>query len=75
MLVRDGDWVTASSLADSIGVTPRSIRSYITALNARVAGGVVVESGPQGYRAGADSAAAVAPRASSTFPRFRPRSA
>ncbi|KAA9085060.1 PRD domain-containing protein [Microbacterium radiodurans] len=59
MLVRDGDWVTASSLADSIGVTPRSIRSYVTALNARVAGGVVVESGPQGYRAGADSAAAV----------------
>ncbi len=59
ILARDGEWVTASALADAIGVTPRSIRSYITALNARVPGGVAVESGPQGYRAGPDSAAAV----------------
>ena len=52
ILARDGDWVTAAALADAIGVTPRSIRSYVTALNARVPDGVVVESGPQGYRAG-----------------------
>lgn len=59
ILSRDGDWVTAAALADAIGVTPRSIRTYVTALNARVPDGVVVESGPQGYRVGADSAAAV----------------
>ncbi|MDF2579062.1 BglG family transcription antiterminator [Microbacterium arborescens] len=59
ILARDGDWVTAAALADAIGVTPRSIRSYVTALNARVPDGAVVESGPQGYRAGPDSAAAV----------------
>jgi len=59
ILSRDGDWVTAATLADAIGVTPRSIRTYVTALNTRVPDGVVVESGPQGYRVGADSAAAV----------------
>ncbi|QLD12532.1 BglG family transcription antiterminator [Microbacterium oleivorans] len=59
ILSRGGDWVTAASLADAIGVTPRSIRTYVTALNARVPDGVVVESGPQGYRVGPDSAAAV----------------
>ena len=45
ILSRDGDWVTAATLADAIGVTPRSIRTYVTALNARVPDGVVVESG------------------------------
>lgn len=59
LLTRDGDWMTASELADAIGVTPRSIRSYVTALNARVADGVVVESGPQGYRAGGGASAAL----------------
>lgn len=64
LLVRDGDWATAATLADAVGVTPRSIRSYVTAVNARVAPGVAIESGPQGYRAGADAAAAL--RASGT---------
>lgn len=59
LLVRDGDWATAATLADAVGVTPRSIRSYVTAVNARVAPGVAIESGPQGYRAGADAAAAL----------------
>ncbi len=59
LLVRDGDWVTAGRLADALGVTPRSVRSYVTALNGRVAAGVAVESGPQGYRAGADAASAL----------------
>ncbi|WP_183501113.1 BglG family transcription antiterminator [Microbacterium invictum] len=58
-LMRDGEWVTAAALADTIGVTPRSIRSYVTALNARVPGAVVVESGPHGYRAGPDVHAAL----------------
>jgi lichenan operon transcriptional antiterminator len=57
-LVRDGDWVTAAALADTLGVTPRSVRSYVTAVNGRVPSGAAVESGPQGYRAGPDAAAA-----------------
>ena len=57
LLVRDGEWVTAARLADLLGVTPRSTRSYVTALNARAAG-VAVESGPLGYRVGPDAAAA-----------------
>jgi lichenan operon transcriptional antiterminator len=59
LLTRDGEWATAATLADRLGVTPRSIRSYVTAINARVQGGVAVESGPQGYRAGPDAAAAL----------------
>jgi lichenan operon transcriptional antiterminator len=43
LLVRDGEWLTAATLADGLGVTPRSIRSYVTAINARVADGVAVE--------------------------------
>jgi lichenan operon transcriptional antiterminator len=54
LLSRGSDWTTAAELADTIGVTPRSIRSYVTAINARVPGGAAVESGPQGYRAGPD---------------------
>jgi lichenan operon transcriptional antiterminator len=52
-------WVTAASLADYLGVTPRSVRTYVAALNARVADGVVVESGAQGYRAGPAARAAL----------------
>ena len=59
LLTRRGEWTTAAELADAIGVTPRSIRSYVTALNARVPDGVVVESGPQGYRLGPDAGAAL----------------
>ena len=50
-LLRRDTWATAASLADLVGVTPRSIRSYVAALNGRV-GGDAVESGPAGYRAG-----------------------
>lgn len=49
-LLRQGGWATAGTLADLLGVTPRSIRSYVSALNVRVPG--AVESGPAGYRAG-----------------------
>lgn len=59
VLIRDGDWATAASLADALGVTPRSIRSYVTAVNARVPSGAAIESGPHGYRAGAEAAAAL----------------
>ncbi|SDH49954.1 BglG family transcription antiterminator [Microbacterium pygmaeum] len=59
LLTRDGEWVTAGALADSLGVTPRSIRSYVTALNGRVPTGSAVDSGPQGYRAGTEASAAL----------------
>ncbi len=49
ILIRRADWVTAGTLADQLGVTPRSVRSYVTAINERVAG--AVESGSMGYRA------------------------
>ena len=58
-LVRVEDWVTAASLADYLGVTPRTVRSYVVALNARVADGLVVESGGQGYRTGPAARAAL----------------
>jgi lichenan operon transcriptional antiterminator len=73
LLTRDGEWATAASLADVLGVTPRSIRSYVTSLNSRVPAGVAVESGPLGYRAGPDAAAALraAPAADGGTPRDR----
>lgn len=61
-LLRRDSWMTAASLADLVGVTPRSIRSYVSALNARV-GGDAVESGPAGYRAGASARDALRARA------------
>ncbi|TQJ32759.1 transcription antiterminator [Microbacterium sp. SLBN-146] len=71
LLVRDGDWATAASLADTLGVTPRSIRSYVTAVNARVDSGAAIESGPQGYRAGTDAAAALRTTSGADAPRDR----
>ncbi len=71
LLVRAGDWMTAAELADRVGVTPRSIRSYVTALNARISGGTVVESGPSGYRAGAAAAEAGRHHADGDSPRER----
>lgn len=66
LLVRDGEWATAASLADAIGVTPRSIRSYVTAVNARVPERQAVESGPHGYRAGPGAQAALRASAAET---------
>jgi len=55
LLHRDG-WVTAGDIAERLGVTPRSIRSYVTAVNRAVPDAIA--SGPSGYRA--QPAAAVA---------------
>ncbi|KRE21052.1 transcription antiterminator [Agromyces sp. Soil535] len=40
-------WTTAAELADRLGVTTRTIRNYAAQANS---GGVIVESGPAGYR-------------------------
>lgn len=51
ILMRRSDWVTAAYLADHLGVTPRSVRSYVTAINRSAPSGDAIESGPLGYRA------------------------
>ncbi|KAA0959430.1 PRD domain-containing protein [Microbacterium sp. ANT_H45B] len=63
-LLRQGDWATAASLADQLGVTPRSIRSYVAAVNARTGDADAVESGPAGYRAGVGARRALRTRQS-----------
>lgn len=50
LLARGGEWTTAATLADLLGVTPRSIRSYVAAINARLPQHDAVRSGPLGYR-------------------------
>lgn len=62
-LLRQDEWATAASLADLLGVTPRSIRSYVAALNVRTADGEAIESGPAGYRAGPGAHEALRTRA------------
>ncbi|MCR2825935.1 BglG family transcription antiterminator [Microbacterium sp. zg.Y909] len=71
LLTRDGDWITAARAADALGVTPRSVRSYVTAVNARVPGGTAIESGPQGYRAGPEAGAALRTDSDGGTPRDR----
>ena len=51
ILMRRSEWVTAAYLADHLGVTPRSVRSYVTAINRSAPTGDAIESGPLGYRA------------------------
>lgn len=59
-LLRQRGWATAGTLADLLGVTPRSIRSYVASLNVRAPG--AIESGPAGYRAGATAREALRAR-------------
>lgn len=63
-LLRQDEWATAASLADLLGVTPRSIRSYVAAANARTPDADAIESGPAGYRAGVGARAALRTRVS-----------
>lgn len=71
LLTRTGEWMTAATIADALGVTPRSVRSYVTAVNARVPGGGAIESGPQGYRAGTDATTALRVGKEAATPRDR----
>ena len=70
ILARDGDWADAASLADALGVTPRSIRSYVTAVNARV-----VPGGSPSSRARRATARVPEPRAALRATRRRSRHA
>jgi lichenan operon transcriptional antiterminator len=62
-----GAWTTAAELAERLGVTTRTIRNYAAQANA---GGLIVESGPAGYRLdrAAWAARGTAPRRDSTPP-------
>ncbi|MGI6879204.1 BglG family transcription antiterminator [Microbacterium sp. gxy059] len=51
ILLRRSEWVTAADLADRLGVTPRSVRTYVTAINGSAPGADAIASGPKGYRA------------------------
>lgn len=58
-LSRTPGWTTAAELADHVGVTPRSIRSYVGELKESDASRDVVESSPQGYRLNGQAYAAL----------------
>lgn len=47
-LADDGGWMTASRLAERLGVSDRTVRTYVAQANRD--GEAVVESGPDGYR-------------------------
>jgi lichenan operon transcriptional antiterminator len=49
-LARDGGWVTAGELSDVLGVTPRSVRSYVTQIKDEAAPLAPIRSGGEGYR-------------------------
>jgi len=51
-------WVTAGELADHLGVTPRSVRSYVTQVKSAAHPLDVIESGPFGYRLNREAYAA-----------------
>lgn len=50
LLARADRWYTAAEIGDQLGVTPRSVRSYVTTIKAEAAPFDPVQSGPAGYR-------------------------
>lgn len=81
LLLKEQGWITGASLADSLGVTPRSVRSYIAQINARAADpspgaaeqAPAVESGPEGYRADHRRLSSLRPARSEASPQARTR--
>ncbi|GAB3850966.1 PRD domain-containing protein [Nesterenkonia populi] len=82
LLLKEQGWITGASLADSLGVTPRSVRSYISQINARAGaeethdageGAPAVESGPEGYRADPRRLSRLRPARSESSPDARAR--
>jgi lichenan operon transcriptional antiterminator len=49
-LAATGDWVTAGELADRLGVTTRSVRSYVTSVKTAARPLEVIASSTNGYR-------------------------
>lgn len=50
LLQSSRDWQTASDLADRLGVSDRSIRNYVAAVNAASSANVPIEASSLGYR-------------------------
>jgi lichenan operon transcriptional antiterminator len=50
LLVRSENWVTATELADQLGVTTRSVRSYVTAAKAAAHPLPIITASTSGYR-------------------------
>lgn len=70
ILADEGEWTTAAALGERLGVTTRTIRSYVTRANAD--GVALIASGPMGYRLDrAALAARGAPRSRDTSPAAR----
>lgn len=73
-LARAGGWVGAAELADRLGVSTRTVRSYVTAIKAAAAPLEVVASSTSGYRLNRDAYArytAARPAGSPEKPRER----
>jgi lichenan operon transcriptional antiterminator len=54
-LVQSDGWVTASELADQLGVTTRSVRSYVTAAKAAAHPLPIITASTSGYRLNRDA--------------------
>lgn len=50
LLQSSSDWQTASELADRLGVSTRSVRTYVSAINAAGGATAPIAAGPLGYR-------------------------
>ncbi|QPZ39151.1 BglG family transcription antiterminator [Paramicrobacterium chengjingii] len=72
-LVRSNGPQTAGDLADALGVSARSIRTYIAAIKAKAHPLPVIEAGPDGYRLGRDAYAAYLGTASASADDGTPR--
>jgi lichenan operon transcriptional antiterminator len=59
-LVQSDGWVTASELADQLGVTTRSVRSYVTAAKAAAHPLPIITASTSGYRLNRDAYATFA---------------